>query len=265
LSYSSHSPKSGPSSDKANGPWAVELEGVAFSYPDGTAALRGVDLRVAPGERLGIIGPNGAGKTTLLLHLNGILRGAGSVRIFGRQVSSDTVRHIRRDVGLVFQDPDDQLFLPRVFDDVAFGPLSLGLPRDEVETRVLDSLRSVEMENAVSRSTLRLSEGEKKRVAIAAVLACGPSILVFDEPTAHLDPRQRRTLLAWVKASAATRILASHDLEFILEAAERVVVLGEGRVVAEGPAERILGDATLMERCGLETPGSLRLTKGGAA
>ena len=233
------------------------MTGLSYAYGDGTEALRGLDLEIAVGERVGLVGPNGAGKTTFLLHLNGVLRGRGTVRILGREVGRDSMREIRRDVGLVFQDPDDQLFLPRVFDDVAFGPLSLGLPEEEVEQRVRESLASVDMEAAASRSTLHLSEGEKKRVAIAAVLACDPSILVFDEPTANLDPRQRRSLLEWLEAAGGTQIVASHDLDFVAELATRVVVLNEGRIVGDGRARDILGDAGRMEAWGLERPALL--------
>lgn len=256
--HSSSSSNSGSSSGRVEPTWAVQVENLSYTYPDGTPALRGVDLRIGEGEAVGIVGPNGAGKTTLLLHLNGILQGTGTVRIRGLELVPGRLKEIRRQVGLVFQNPDDQLFLPRVFDDVAFGPLNLGFPRREVESRVRRALASVGMESALYRSTMHLSEGEKKRVAIATVLAYGPSILVFDEPTANLDPRQRRALLDWMRESGKTLVVASHDLDFVAALAERLVVLDSGRVRAEGLAGEILADETLMREYGLErlrTPG----------
>jgi cobalt/nickel transport system ATP-binding protein len=255
--HSSHASRSGSTGDPPDRPWAVEVDDLRFTYPDGTRALGGIRIRIAPNEIVGVVGPNGAGKTTLLLHLNGILRGPGTVRIHGGDIEAGRLKEVRREVGLVFQDPDDQLFLPRVFDDVAFGPLSLGLPREEVESHVARALASVGMDLAARRSTLRLSEGEKKRVAIATVLACDPSILVFDEPTANLDPKQRRSLLNWIRGAGKTVIVASHDLEFVLELCGRVIVLAAGEVRADGPAREVLGDSGLMERWGLETPASL--------
>jgi len=249
--------KAEPSEGASGRPIVLEIKNLGFHYSGGGPVLQGINLRIAERERVGIVGQNGAGKTTLLLHLNGILTGTGGVVVRGMEVTRGNLRSVRRQVGLVFQNPDDQLFLPRVFDDVAFGPLNLGLPREEVRARVERALEAVGMQGSMDRSTVQLSEGEKKRVALATVLAYDPSILIFDEPTANLDPKQRRNLLEWMRRSEKTLIVASHDLDFVADLADRVIVLQGGRVVADGPPEGILGDGALMERCGLERPRGL--------
>jgi cobalt transport protein ATP-binding subunit len=233
----------------------IEVEHLHFRYPDGTEALTGIDLRVGHGEKVAIVGPNGAGKSTLLLHLNGIHAAShGSVRIGGVVVDRGTVRRIRARVGLVFQDPDDQLFSPTVFDDVAFGPLHMGMPRERIHDRVEAALASVGMSGSEARVPHRLSLGQRKRVAMATVLSMEPDILVFDEPTAGLDPRGRRALIQLLSQMPQTLLVSTHDMPFVAEAFARTVVLDGGRIVADGPTDRMLVDGPLLEAHGLERP-----------
>lgn len=236
---------------------AIRIENLHYRYPDGTWALKGISLKIAEGESVAIVGPNGAGKTTLLLHLNGILSGEGKVFVFGEEVTKRNLLKVRQLVGLVFQDPDDQLFMPTVLEDVAFGPLNLGLSQEEAIKRAMDALDKVEMTNAVNRSPHQLSFGERKRVAIATVLAMQPKILVLDEPTANLDPRSRRHLINLLNQLDVTKVVATHDLDAALRLCGRVVVMDSGQVVADGDAQSILSDANLMEAHGLEVPPSL--------
>ena len=233
---------------------AVEIRGLHYSYPDGTPALRGVELVIEEGESVGIVGPNGAGKSTLLLHLNGILAGRGEVKIFGIPVVKSNLKEIRRRVGLVFQDPDDQLFSPTVFDDVAFGPINMGLSPEEVEDVVKKALRQVGLKGFERRSAFHLSFGQKKRAAIATVLSMNPDLLALDEPSSNLDPRARRELSELLQSLKVTKIIVTHDLPFVFENCERVVVMSDGRVVADGDAFTILSDENLLERYGLELP-----------
>jgi cobalt/nickel transport system ATP-binding protein len=233
----------------------IEVHGLEFSYPDGRKALRGVDLSVAPGEKVGLVGPNGAGKSTLLLHLNGILRGmTGEVRVCGQPVDDQHLAYVRRAVGLVFQDPDDQLFSPTVFEDVAFGPMYMGLSAEEVEQRVRRALEAVGMADAAERVPHHLSGGEKKRVAIATVLAMDPEILVLDEPTAGLDPRARRELISLLRDLPQTMLVSTHDLWMVQELFARSVVIDAGRIVADGPTQAILSTTDLLEAHGLVAP-----------
>lgn len=232
--------------------FCIEISNLSFVYPDGRQALRDVNLGVRPGERVALVGPNGAGKSTLLLHLNGLLHGTGSVRVLGQEVAGPNLARIRAQVGLVFQDADDQLFSPTVFDDVAFGPLYAGLPEDEVRRRVEWALAQVGMEGYARRVSHHLSLGEKKRVAIATVLAMQPEILVFDEPTAGLDPRARRRLLELLRGLPQTMLAATHDLRFAAGVCPRTVILDEGRIVADGPTDRLLTDGQLLRAHGLE-------------
>ena len=236
----------------------VELKDVRFTYPDGTVALSGVNLAVARGQTLGLIGPNGAGKSTLLLHLNGILRQQGSVRISGMEVEERNLPEIRSKVGLVFQDPDAQLFMPTVFDDVAFGPLNMRLPKGAVQDAVISALELVDMLPAMKRSSHHLSFGEKKRISIATVLSMSPQILVLDEPTSNLDPKHRRGLIDLLKGLPITKIIATHDLEFVVEICGGVAVLDRGAIVSQGDVLKILSDRSLLEAHGLEVPHSLR-------
>jgi cobalt/nickel transport system ATP-binding protein len=217
----------------------LELQALSFAYPDGHTALCEVNLCIAAGERVGLVGDNGAGKSTLLLQLNGILRGSGTVRVAGLELSDRTVRAIRSRVGLVFQDPDDQLFSPTVFEDVAFGPLNMGLSDEEVRTRVAWALEQVGASQHAERMPHHLSLGEKKRVAIATVLAMQPDILALDEPSSGLDPTGRRALLALLAGLPQTMLLASHDLEMVRALCTRVVVLEAGRIVADGPVDTL--------------------------
>jgi cobalt transport protein ATP-binding subunit len=232
----------------------IEVEHLSFRYPDGRLALNGVALHVAPDEKVALVGPNGSGKTTLLLHLNGILRAeSGQITIGGLPLMDKNLRAIRARVGLIFQNPDDQLFSPRVYDDVAFGPLHLGLPEAEVQQRVARALAAVEMEDYAERITHHLSLGEKKRIAIATVLSMNPEILVLDEPSAGLDPRARRNLIHMLQhAEQQTMLISTHDMRLAYELCSRVVVLNGGAVVASGSTQDLLTDATLMEAHGLE-------------
>jgi cobalt transport protein ATP-binding subunit len=234
--------------------WAVDITGLSFRYRHDQEALRDINLRIRQGERLAVIGPNGAGKSTLLMHLNGILRGTGSVRICGMPVSGKSIPEIRAKVGLVFQDPDDQLFCPTVFEDVAFGPMNLGFRKEEILERVNTALEQVGLADCRDRSAFHLSGGEKKRVALATVLALDPEILALDEPSVNIDPRHRRRLLNWLKAFSKTLVIATHDLDFALTICDRCVLLNVGRVVADGPSRKILRDRELLEANDLELP-----------
>ena len=230
----------------------VDVRGLSFRYPDGRLALDGVSLSIAPGEKVALVGPNGAGKSTLLLHLTGILQGEGDVRVCGWPVGDGNLSRIRAAVGLVFQDADDQLFSPTVFEDVAFGPLYMGLPPEEVGRRVESALLAVGMDDAGPRVSHHLSNGEKKRVAIATVLAMEPEILVLDEPTAGLDPRSRRGLIRLLAELPQTMLVSTHDLRMVEELFRRTVVLDHGRVVADGPTARLLADRAFLADHGLE-------------
>jgi cobalt/nickel transport system ATP-binding protein len=235
---------------------AIEIADLQFSYPDGMPALRGIQLRVEQGEKVALVGPNGAGKSTLLFHLNGIFRGEGAVRILGREISDDSVREVRGLLGLLFPNPDDQLFSPTVLDDVAFGPLYMGLPREEVERRVREALAQVGMSGFEGRIPHRLSMGQKKRVAIATVLAMGTPILALDEPSANLAPAARRDLIELLRELPQTMLVSTHDLAMVAEAFPRTVVMDEGRIVADGPSADILADAALLDAHGLEAMGA---------
>ncbi len=232
--------------------WAIRVRELRYAYPDGREALRGLTLTVARGEKVALVGPNGAGKSTFLLHLNGLLRGEGVVEVLGMPVVEANFPRLRAQVGLVFQDPDDQLFSPTVFDDVAFGPLHMGLSAEEVRRRARQALEAVGMLHAAHRMPHHLSLGERKRVAIATVLAMRPELLLLDEPTAGLDPRARRSLIALLGTLPQTILVATHDMRLAAALCRRAVVMDEGRVVADGPADRLLTDAALMEAHGLE-------------
>jgi len=237
--------------------YCVEIADLSFAYPDGRQALRDVSLNVRTGEKVALVGPNGAGKSTLLLHLNGLLQGKGDVRVMGRAVQEPHLARIRARVGLVFQNPDDQLFSPTVFDDVAFGPLYAGLPEDEVRQRVAWALAQVELEDYAARISHHLSLGEKKRAAIATVLSMQPDILALDEPTAGLDPRTRGRLIGLLRNLPQTILIATHDMNLVARICRRAVILDEGRVVADGPMREIMTDERLLEIHGLEKPQTL--------
>lgn len=237
----------------------VEVKNLRHVYPDGTEALRDVSFRITHGESVAIIGANGAGKSTLLLHLNGCLAPTeGVVRVGDFPVTRATLPDIRRTVGMVFQDPDDQLFMPTVRDDVAFGPLNLGFPAGEVERRVMDALERVGAAHLAARPPYHLSGGEKRRVAIATVLSMEPSILVMDEPTSGLDPYARRQLIRLLEDFRHTKIFTSHDLDMVLDLCERTIVLHEGEVMADGPTREIFRNDELLARCRLERPLSMQ-------
>jgi len=232
----------------------LAVEDLHFHYPDGHVALQGVSLKLCEGEKVALVGPNGAGKSTLMLHLNGILAGEGDVSIVGMRVEADNLPAIRAMVGLVFQSPDDQLFSPTVFEDVAFGPLHMGLPEDEVRARVDEALEMVRMCDYRDRLSHHLSMGEKKRIAIATVLSMRPQILVLDEPSAGLDPRARRGLINLLRELPITMLVSSHDLHMVQELFPRMVIMDEGYIVADGPTEEVMENESLLEAHGLEKP-----------
>ncbi len=240
-------------------PPAIELTDLSYAYPDGRQALRGITLKIEAGERVAILGPNGAGKSTLCLHLNGILEAtSGSVSVCGLSVDSASktrnIKEVRRRVGVVFQDPDDMLFMPTVEADVAFGPSNLGLAEDEIRDRVKRALEAVGMEGMGGRSPHHLSFGQKKRAAAAAVLSMEPEVLVLDEPSSSLDPRGRRRFGELLTGLDQTVIITTHDLPYAHEFCERAVILDAGHIVADGPAHEILGDADLLAAHDLELP-----------
>lgn len=232
----------------------LQIRDLHFAYPDGQVALRGVNLNLCEGEKAALVGPNGAGKSTLMLHLNGILRCEGEISIAGLSINDENLPVIRALVGLVFQNPDDQLFSPTVFDDVAFGPLHMGLPEDEVRQRVAEALASVHMLEFGDRLSHHLSVGQKKRIAIATVLAMRPQILVLDEPSAGLDPRARRSLIEFLAELPITILISSHDLRMVEELFPRMIIMDEGEIVTDGSTEELLADEVLLEAHGLEKP-----------
>lgn len=233
----------------------VQATDLHYTYPDGTRALLGVSFLITHGESVALIGANGAGKSTLLMHMNGILLPeSGELVIGDRPLSRETVHEIRRTVGMVFQDSDDQLFMPTVFDDVAFGPINMGLPAGVVREKVSQTLETVGALHLADRPTHRLSGGEKRAVAIATVLSMSPDILVMDEPASNLDPRSRRRLIGLLRGFAHTKIIATHDLDMALDLCDRTIVLFDGAVAADGETGTILRDDDLLGRCGLERP-----------
>lgn len=233
----------------------VEASDLHFAYPDGTPGLDGVSFRISHGESVALVGENGAGKSTLLLHLNGYLSAVkGTLRIGDSLVTSGNLGIVRRAVGIVFQNPDDQLFMPTVFDDVAFGPLNLGLTEAEAERKAIEALKTVGVEHLRKRPPYKLSQGEKRSVSIATVLAMSPDILVMDEPTSSLDPRSRARLIELLKTFRHTKIIATHDLDMAMDLCERTIVLHKGKVAADGPTLKLFQDEGLLHRCSLEKP-----------
>jgi cobalt/nickel transport system ATP-binding protein len=241
---------------------ALEVRDLDYRYPDGTTALQGIRFEVGEGERLGLIGPNGAGKSTLLLHLNGLLPehpgATPAVHVFGTPVAEPHLAGIRARVGLLFQDPDDQIFCPTVWEDVAFGPLQLGLHGAELAARVERALVQAGLQGFDERLPHHLSRGEKRRVCLAGLLACEARLLALDEPTSDLDPRGRRELKGLLESLPVAQVIATHDLELVVELCPRVIGLDRGRVVAQGPTAELLADEELMLAHGLERPHLLR-------
>ena len=242
---------------------AITIRNLGYTYPDGTRALENVNMAVYEGEKIAIVGPNGAGKTTFLLHLNGILRGTdGRVEVFGKSVEKEKREDIIKEVGLVFQDPDDQLFMPTLFDDLAFGPMNLGLREDEVRERVKKALFSLGLSEYENRCPHHLSYGEKKKASLAAVMSMEPRILVLDEPTANLDPRSRAELIGIIKElnerEGITIVIATHDVNAIPALADRVYVLNK-RIIAEGTLQKIFSDFELLKENNLEVPEVFKL------
>jgi cobalt/nickel transport system ATP-binding protein len=239
---------------------SIQVERLVFAYPDGRQALYGVDFTVAKGERVALLGPNGAGKTTLVLHLNGILgsvaggTGSGRIRVGGSDLHRQHLAEVRRKVGLVFQDPDDQLFMPTVRDDVAFGPANLGLRGAELEDRVHEALVQVGMQDHADIAPHHLSYGQRRRVAVATVLAMRPEVLVLDEPSSNLDPASRRELADILSGLDVTLLMITHDLPYALQLCDRSLLMDGGRIVADGPTRELLGEPELMTAHRLELP-----------
>jgi cobalt/nickel transport system ATP-binding protein len=231
---------------------SILVRDLSYAYPDGTPALRCINLHARSGERVALVGPNGAGKSTLLMHLNGTIRGEGDVVIEGIAVDAKSLPRVRGLVGLVFQNPDDQLFSPTVFDDVAYGPLYMGLPVEEIRSRVTNALAAVDMSGFEDRMPHHLSIGQKKRIALATVLSMNPTILALDEPSAGLDPRVRRTLVDLLRGLPQTLIASTHDMRLVRDVFDRMIILDEGRIVADAPSPELLSDARLLEQHGLE-------------
>ena len=234
---------------------ALDVRDLHYKYPDGTTALGGVTLEIEPGEKVALVGPNGAGKSTLLMHLNGVLRcTSGQIAVAGDHVDDKTIKQVRARVGMVFQDPDDQLFSPTVFDDVAFGPLHMGLSEEEVRQRVTLALAQVGMSGFERKMPHHMSLGQRKRVAIATVLSMNPDILALDEPSAGLDPRARRELVELLQTLSQAMLVSTHDMRLVRDVFSRMVVLAQGQIVADGPSSELLADSALLERYGLEQP-----------
>src|SRR4030042_84218 len=237
----------------------IDFKDVFFRYPDGTEALKGISFRITHGESVGLVGANGAGKSTLLLQMNGyILPSSGFLNIGDLELTKKTRQEIRKRVGVVFQNPDDQLFMPTVYGDVAFGPLNLGISAERVAGRVDSALQTVGCFDLREKPPHHLSGGQKRAVAIATVLAMEPDILVMDEPSSDLDPKSRRYLMRLLKGFKHTKIIASHDLDFILELCKRCLIIKDGRIVADGPVSSVLSDQSLLEENNLELPLTLQ-------
>lgn len=237
---------------------AIEARDVAFTYPDGHNVLSGVSFKIFPGEKVALIGPNGCGKSTLIANLVGVLApDSGSLSIDGVRVTHANLREVRRRAGVVFQDPNDQLFCPTVFEDVAFGPVNMGCPLPDLDGRVQEALAATGLLAFDRRSSFHLSFGERKRLALATVLSCRPDVLIFDEPSSNLDPRNRRRLVDWLRASDSTILLCTHELDIVLEVCDRCLLLAEGRVIADGAAATVLYDRELLASYSLEMPAGL--------
>ncbi len=233
----------------------VEARDLYYTYPDGTAAVKGITFKITHGESVAIVGENGAGKSTLLLHLNGYLMPTkGALHIGDYPLTKETLNDVHRTVGMVFQDPDDQLFMPTVFDDVAFGPINLGFSSDEIEKRVNDALETVGMLHLKHRPPYKLSAGEKRAISIATVLSMTPNILVMDEPSSHLDPKTRRKLINMLNTFKHTKIIATHDLDMATDLCERTIIIHKGKIAADGTTMELMQNEELLAKCSLEKP-----------
>ena len=240
----------------------LRFDDVHYRYPNGYEALCGVSFRITHGEKVALVGANGAGKSTLLLHTNGLLMPSqGGVVLGGIALTRRTLPLVRQSVGLVFQDSDNQLFMPTVEEDVAFGPSNMRLEPEEIRRRVTEARDAVGALDLRGESPFRLSGGQKKRVAIATVLAMEPSVLVMDEPTSNLDPRARRQIIDLIRRFSHTTLIATHDMEMVLDLCDRTIVMKEGRIVADGSTRHVFGDLALLEECGLEQPCELRMKR----
>ena len=240
----------------------LRFDDVHYRYPNGYEALCGVSFRITHGEKVALVGANGAGKSTLMLHTNGLLMPSqGGVVLGGIALTRRTLPLVRQSVGLVFQDSDNQLFMPTVEEDVAFGPSNMRLEPEEIRRRVTEALDAVGALHLRGASPFRLSGGQKKRVAIATVLAMEPSVLVMDEPTSNLDPRARRQIIDLIRRFSHTTLIATHDMEMVLDLCDRTIVMKEGRIVADGSTRHVFGDLALLEECGLEQPCELRMKR----
>lgn len=239
-------------------PKAVEIEDFSYSYPDGTAALSDITVSIEAGQKVALIGPNGAGKSTLLLAMAGFVKGTGEVFIDGLKVNKKNLKKIRRTIGCCLENPDDQLFMPRLFDDVAFGPLNMGLEPQQVRARVGDALKTVGLTASAEKPPHHLSAGQKRAAAIATILSMSPKIITLDEPDGSLDPANRNNLTRLLYALSQTLIIATSNMDFAAALADRAVLLDKGRIIADGAAERIMSDSELMVGNGLEVPVSLR-------
>jgi len=239
----------------------IQIENLNFDYPDRKEVLKNINLKIMDGEDVAVIGKNGAGKSTLLLHMIGILNGNGIIRIFGKGLKKENLYEIRKRIGFIFQNPDDQLFMPTIFDDISFGPLNFGFSEEETKKRVSEVLKIVGLDNYALRKPHHLSMGEKKRAAIATVLVLEPEVIIFDEPTLSLDPNGRRSLIEFIKRLKSTKIIATHDLEMALEICKRVILMKNGRIIVDGEINKILGDQKLMNEIGMEVPMSLKVVK----
>jgi len=239
----------------------IHIENLSFDYPDKKGVLNNINLSINSGEDVAIIGKNGAGKSTLLLHIIGILNGSGKIKVFGKEMSKENLNEIRRKIGFVFQNPDDQLFMPTIFDDVAFGPLNLGFSQEETKKKVTNVLKIVGLEDCAFRKPYHLSMGEKKRAAIATALVFEPEIIIFDELTLSLDPFGRRNLIQFIKGIDSTKIFATHDLEMALELCKRAILMNDGKILVDGEIKETLGNEKIMNEIGMEIPLSLKFKR----
>jgi len=245
-------------SEIENSPDAISLDNVSFVYPDQTLAVDGLSFKVSTGEKVAFIGPNAAGKSTLVMLLNGVLKGTGEIKIFGTKITRKSDNTIKSKIGIVFQNPDDQLFCPSVYEDIAFGPLNFGIPKEEIDIRVKNALDEVGLQGYEKRSSLHLSFGEKKLASIATVLSTDPDIIALDEPTSNLDPYHRRKIIDWIKRSGRTVLIATHDLDMVADTAQRVLILRGGKIRWDGKVEDIMSNQNLLEENYLELPLSLQ-------